>query len=135
MRAPRLPGMHGTSRETDLALFYLCEESRAFLDGRILRAVWNGIQFSNPGASMSPYRCDWCNASTERGEKMVCLSRHTVLRRPHGWELGENVFAHHGSEAMFHEQCFVANCRQILDELYSGIPTESPRRRPAEITR
>jgi hypothetical protein len=66
---------------------------------------------------------------------MVCLSRHTVLRRPQGWELGENVFAHYGSEAMYHEHCFVANAQLILDELYAGVSVEPPRRRTAETLR
>jgi hypothetical protein len=82
---------------------------------------------------MMRYFCDFCGAAADRGEKLVSLARHRVIRRPASWELDDEAFATLGSEAIFHESCLLNNSRAVLERLYEGEIVVPPRKRRADI--
>jgi hypothetical protein len=84
---------------------------------------------------MLPFICDHCGAEAAKDDRMISVARHRVVRRPRKWDIEDDSFATLGSEAMFHEQCFVDNAREILAALYEGLPIEQPRKRPAYLVR
>ena len=75
-----------------------------------------------------PYECEWCGAAAARNEKMVCLSRHTVLRGPRHYRLKEAEFSDHGPEIMLHEACLIQNSKEILERLYEGVQVDPPKK-------
>jgi hypothetical protein len=122
---------------TSLALFCLRSSipGRTVLDVGPLCRLWRLLQLPRAGEEMIPFRCDWCDAAATTDDRMVSLARHRVVRRPRKWDIEDETFSTFGSEAMFHEKCFVDNAREILDGLYSGIQVAQPRKRPADLTR
>ena len=84
---------------------------------------------------MMRYYCDRCGAAVDRGERIISLARHIARRRPNSWDLLDEAFATLGSEALYHEKCFIDHTSDILAQLYEGIPVEPPRKKKSDAVR